>query len=76
MFFDVASASGGAQYRVFLTILSSWGLPRGLKGWLYADEVCEVQIFISLRGPLRVDYAPRGGKNARGTALTGKIRLE
>jgi hypothetical protein len=30
--------SGCDQYRAFLTTLSSWGSPRGLKGWMYAGD--------------------------------------
>jgi hypothetical protein len=73
--------SGCDQYRVFLTTLSmhNWGSPRGLKRLLYADEVCEVQIFISSRGPLRVDISAlrsQTGKCCRGdsdspTQVTG-----
>jgi hypothetical protein len=36
----------------FLPLLSSWGSPRGLKGWLYADDsLRDAELFISSRGP-------------------------
>jgi hypothetical protein len=50
--------SGCDQYRAFLTTLSSWGSPRGLKGWLYADDSLRGADFHLVAGPSSCRYAP------------------
>ena len=57
----------------FLLPLTTWGSPRGLKGWLYADDGLRGADFHLVAGPTSCRYAPCDHKPANAADSTKQV---